>query len=114
MNIASIHTFMVATMLQICAYDGRFYTITAWCSCKKCTSSWSGGPTASGVMPQANRTVAAPRSFPFGTRVIIGGKQYAVEDRTSPRYEGRFDIYMETHQEALEFGNQAMKVWVVK
>lgn len=36
--------------------------------------------------------VACPRHLPFGTKVEIRGKVYECVDRTSLRYNGRFDI----------------------
>ena len=36
--------------------------------------------------------VACPRSLPLGTVVEIRGKAYLCEDRTAPKFDGRFDI----------------------
>jgi hypothetical protein len=37
-------------------------------------------------------TVACPRLFDLGTVVEINGKKYVCEDRTAPKFRGRFDI----------------------
>ena len=81
------------------------YTVTAYCPCGKCCGRWAGGPTASGVRPQAGVTLAAPRSIPFGTRLHLPGLgPRIVQDRTARRYDGRLDVFMRTHAEALRFG----------
>ena len=53
--------------------------ITFYCPCSACCGSW-GNATASGAMPQANHTVACG-DLPFGTRLLIDGQEYVVEDR---------------------------------
>lgn len=37
-------------------------------------------------------TVACPRLFNLGTVVEINGRKYVCEDRTAPKFRGRFDI----------------------
>lgn len=84
------------------------FKLTAYCSCPVCCGIWSGGPTASGVMPTENHTVAMA-GVPFGTELIINGQIYTVEDRGTPY--GHVDIYMEDHNEALQFGLQYSEVF---
>ena len=89
-------------------------TVTAFCPCVRCTGQWSGGPTASGIMPRAGITVAAPRSIPFGTRVRIGDLGvFVVQDRLAKRYDNRFDVFMESHATARAFGKRSLKVTVL-
>lgn len=85
-----------------------YFKLTAYCSCPVCCGIWSGGPTASGVMPTENHT-AAMAGVPFGTELIINGEIYTVEDRGTPY--GHVDIYMESHEEALQFGVQYAEVF---
>lgn len=91
------------------------YRLTAYCSCTKCCGKWSGGPTASGVMPRANHTIAVDTSvIPFGTRVIINGRTYVAED-TGSGIDGKcIDIYFEDHGAALQFGLQYKEVFTWK
>lgn len=84
------------------------FKLTAYCSCPSCCGIWSGGPTASGVMPQENHTVAMA-GVPFGTELIINNQVYTVEDRGTPY--GHVDIYMDDHNEALQFGVQYTEVY---
>lgn len=85
------------------------FTLTAYCSCPVCCGVWSGGPTASGAMPVQGKTVAMG-GIPFGTRLIINGEIYTVEDRGTPY--GHVDIYMNNHQDACVFGRQQADVYL--
>lgn len=87
---------------------GRF-KLTAYCSCKKCCGQWAGGPTASGTIPVEGRTIAMA-GLPFGTKLIIGGMIYTVEDRGTPY--GHVDIYMNDHDTAESFGVQYAEVFL--
>ena len=56
---------------------------SGYCNCPICCGVWSGGPTASGAMPQANHTLAVDAANPFlpmGTKVVMNGIEYTVED----------------------------------
>lgn len=79
------------------------YKVTAYCSCAKCCG-WSTGITASGARATANHTIAAPSTFSFGTKVVINGETYTVEDRGGAIQGNRIDIYMNSHAEALAWG----------
>jgi len=86
------------------------FTITAYCGCKKC----SGGhnKTASGTTPTEGRTIAADTSIlPFGTKVVIDGVVYTVEDRGSGVRGNHIDIFFATHARAMAFGRKTMKVY---
>ena len=86
------------------------WEITAYCACVLCCDK-SDGITASGAMVQANHTVAGPKEFPFGTKLIIKGQLYVVEDRGGGIHGHRIDIYFNTHQEANNFGRQHLDVY---
>ena len=83
---------------------GKF-KITAYCNCTKCCGKWAGGPTASGTMPKAGRTIAVdPKVIPLGTKVIIGGKTYVAEDTGGAIKGKRIDMYFASHTDALAWG----------
>lgn len=93
---------------------GKF-KLTAYCSCSKCCGKWAGSPTASGVMPRANHTIAVDTGvIPFGTKVIINGKTYVAEDTGSAIKGNKIDVYFDSHSKALNFGVQYAEVFVVK
>lgn len=79
------------------------YTITHYCSCSKCCDK-TDGITASGTKVTPNRTIAAPKEFPFGTKLLINGQEYVVEDRGGAIKSNRLDIYCSSHIEALQKG----------
>ena len=84
-------------------------TITHYCNCSQCCGQWAGGPTASGVMPEAGVTVAA--DLPFGTEIEINGERYTVQDRG---VSGMWiDVYCSSHDEALSRGMYTADVYII-
>ena len=49
--------------------------------------------TASGKIAKAGVSVACPRAIKLGTKVKLNGVEYTCHDRTSQKYNGRFDVY---------------------
>ena len=47
---------------------------------------------------------------PFGTKLVIGGLIYTVEDRGTPY--GHVDFYMNSHTDATNFGVQYADVYL--
>lgn len=92
---------------------GKTYKITAYCPCSKCCGK-STGRTASGTKATAGRTVAAPSNFAFGTKLNIGGHIYTVEDRGGAIKGNKIDIFVSSHQEALQWGVRYLTVSVVE
>ena len=85
-------------------------TITFYCPCSECCGEWAGGATASGTTPTAGRTVAA--DLPFGTRLLIDGQEYVVEDRG---VGGMWvDIFVNDHNEALQRGMYQAEVYIIE
>lgn len=89
-------------------YLGTF-TLTAYCNCASCCGT-AGNATASGVMPTSGHTVAMG-GIDFGTKLLINGTVYTVEDRGTPY--GHVDIYMDSHDAALQFGMGSAEVYLV-
>lgn len=83
------------------------YRISAYCPCEKCCLK-SDGITASGTQATAGRT-AAMNGVPFGTKIVIDGHEYTVEDRGRGLGSKIIDIYFDTHDEALNSG-----LWVMR
>lgn len=86
------------------------YKITHYCPCSQCCG-WSTGITASGTYATAGRTVAC-NSLPFGTQIMINGNIYTVED-TGGMSNSTIDIFVESHQEALNLGTYYTDVYLV-
>ena len=85
------------------------FTLTAYCNCASCCGT-AGNATASGVMPTSGHTVAMG-GVDFGTKLLINGKVYTVEDRGTPY--GHVDIFFDSHEEALQFGMSSADVYLV-
>lgn len=69
------------------------------------------GITASGTTVTEGRTVAC-NDFPFGTKLLIGGNVYVVEDRCG--YDGVVDIYFDGYDDAMSWGRRTMEIIVVE
>lgn len=92
-------------------YMGEYW-ITYYCACAICCGKETG-ITASGNPVQAGVTIAADRSFPFGTKLIIDGHTYTVHDRGGAIKGKHIDIYCATHSEALyEHANHWASVYM--
>ena len=89
-------------------YLGRF-RLTGYCPCVQCCGK-SDGITASGTKATAGRTVAMG-GVPLGTKLLINGVVYTVEDRGTSY--SHVDIFFDTHGEALQFGSRYADVYLV-
>ena len=102
---------------------------TAYCLCKKCCGKSPSNPaygvTASGlkIVPGTNMKVVAsdPSVIPLGTNVYIeglyGAKDYGyavVADTGSAIKNLKIDLYMDTHQMALNWGVKTVRVYILE
>ena len=89
---------------------------SGYCNCPICCGIWSGGPTASGVYPTANHTLAVDAYDPFvpiGTKVVMNGVEYTVEDTGAfARYGVQFDVYYDSHAAASAHGHQTWECYL--
>ena len=94
-------------------YLGTF-KVTGYCSCSRCCGK-SNGVTSSGSVATAGRTIAADTSrLPYGTKVVIDGHTYTVEDRGGAISGNRIDIFFSSHAKALQWGVRYCEVYVKK
>lgn len=103
--------------VQTAVYDTNYlgeFKITYYCNCSKCCGKWAGGATASGTSPVAGRTIAVdPSVIPLGSEVIIDGHLYTAEDTGSSIVGNRIDMYMDSHEAALDAGVTCADVYLV-
>lgn len=79
------------------------HRITHYCPLECCNGKGRAWQTASGAPMVIGKTVAASsREFPFGTRLLINGNIYVVEDRGVGR--GCIDILVESDRVADRLG----------
>jgi len=100
--------------------------VSAYCPCEKCCDHWGKIPVSSGKRKTASghtikvgdKFVAAPRTYPFGTEMIIegyaGGKIVKVEDVGGAIKGNKLDLYFDSHQAALDWGRKTVIVRVKK
>lgn len=84
--------------------------VTAYCPCAECCGRWADGITASGKIAEG-MICAADKSIPFGTKFYVKGHgDVTVEDRGGGITDRCLDLLFPTHQEALDWGVQAVLV----
>ena len=87
--------------------------VSAYCPCEKCCGRFADGITASGK-PAVGKLIAAPSDYAFGTVMDVPGYGEAVVlDRGGAIKGNKIDLLFPTHQEALNWGRQYLKVKVV-
>lgn len=94
------------------------FEATAYCPCEKCCGAWAKNRpsgvvyTASGEVAEEGITIAADWSvLPKGTVVEIDGVgTRIVQDKGGAIKGNRIDIYFQSHQEALEYGRQTVRL----
>lgn len=79
---------------------------------------YSGDPkvTASGSKTKPMRTIAADKSIPFGTRIMLEGFDaiFVVEDRGGRIKGNRIDICFATQDEAIKFGKKKLAAVILR
>lgn len=100
---------------------GRAHVIaTAYDNCPICTGKTEDDPafgiTSSGIPATPERTIAVdPEVIPIGTWVYIEGLGvYRAEDTGGAIKGNRIDVFMPTHEDALNFGVQEFDVFLVE
>lgn len=112
---SSTETITEKKMVRVGESLGQVVT-SGYCSCPICCGQWSGGPTASGVYPQGNHTIAVDAYnpiLPFGTKVVMNGVEYTVEDTGNlAQYGVTFDVYYDSHSDALAHGHRTWEAYL--
>ena len=93
---------------------------SAYCACVRCCGK-SNGITSSGAKATEWYTVAAGSGYPIGTVIYIpaladkpNGGWFVVQDRGGAISNNRIDIYMGSHQAAINFGRRNLECYVYK
>lgn len=88
------------------------FSATGYCPCQSCSGKTS--LTYSGTVPKPHHTISADITIlPLGTKVMIDGVVYTVEDIGGSVKGNTVDIFFATHQEALNFGRQNKELFEV-
>lgn len=90
------------------------FNVSFYCPCAKCCGK-TNGITASGAKAQAGVTIAAPSNYAFGTQIYLEGMgTYTVQDRGGAIQGNKIDVFVNSHQEALNLGRKQIRGYVVK
>ena len=89
---------------------------SGYCNCPICCGIWSGGPTASGAYSNCQSYLSVDASNPFvpmGTKVVMNGVEYTVEDTGAfARYGVQFDVYYDNHAAASAHGHKTWEAFI--
>lgn len=95
------------------------FKLTAYCPCEICCGKWANNRPdgivygAIGEELKEGYSIAVdPNVIPYRAEVIISGKTYKAQDCGGAIKGNRIDVYMENHNDALEFGVQYAEVFV--
>lgn len=73
------------------------------------------GITRSGTQVSRGTVAVDPRVIPLGTKLYVENYGHAVAlDTGGAIKENRIDLYMETKDEAFEFGRKEVRVWIIE
>lgn len=96
----------------------KTFNTSAYCSCSKCCGKQTG-ITSSGKKASTWYTLAAGSAYPIGTIIYIpyfkdkpNGGWFVVQDRGGAIKNSRLDVYMGTHNQALQFGRRNLECYV--
>lgn len=95
------------------------FRVTAYCPCEKCCGKWANtrpngivyGASGEELVPYHSIAVDTD-IIPYGKSVFINDVEYVAHDCGGSAIKGnRIDIYMDSHEAALEFGVKNMMVY---
>lgn len=91
---------------------------SAYCGCTICCGINASGITASGERATADHTIAVDANnpiVPMGTKIIMDGTEYTVEDTGNfSRFGVAFDIYFSDHTTALAWGHKNIEAYLAE
>lgn len=96
--------FLIMLVLLLGSYSmshAETYEVTAY--------THTGSVMANGEYPYVG--AVASNDFPLGTVLNIDGSNYVVKDRMA--YDGVIDIFVDSYDEAINFGRRYLEVYVV-
>jgi len=96
----------------------KSFNTSAYCACMKCCGK-TNGITASGAKATEWYTVAAGRGYAMGTVIYIpalkdkpNGGWFVVQDRGGAISNSKLDVYMGSHNSALQYGRKTLEAYV--
>lgn len=75
----------------------------------------TGKRTATGIKPSRGVIAVDPQVIPLGTKLYVEGYGYGTAQDTGGKIKGkRIDVFLETKEEALNWGRQKVKVYILE
>ena len=104
-----VFAYSRSLVMEATAYTNDFYS----------TGRHPGDPwfgiTASGMQAQVGVVAVDTNVIPFHTRLYIEGYGFAIAgDRGAAIRGNKIDLFFDTRAEALEFGRQNLRVWILE
>lgn len=94
------------------------FNTSAYCACKTCCGKTTG-ITTSGAKASAWYTIAAGKGYPIGTIIYIpyfknqaNGGWFVVQDRGGAISNNKIDVFMGSHNQAIQFGRRTLECYV--
>ena len=92
--------------------------VTAYCPCSQCCGPYANGITASGKTAKAKHTIAVDAYnpiVPMGTKIVIEGITYTVEDTGNLNHYGNdFDIFYAHHSDTSQWGRRHVEAYLAE
>ena len=104
--IKQVRLFIITTILAILPLITFAYPVNV----ELTAYTHTGSVMANGEYPYVG--AVASNDYPLGTIVYINGNPYTVADRMASGVHGVIDIFMNSYNEAVNFGRQYTTVYV--
>lgn len=118
--IGSVGLFLISRYVYGSDKYLGVFEVTGYCNDEKCTGKdtfdQGYGITKSGKIARWGMVAVDPKMIPLGTKLKIEGFDTIFEssDIGGAIKKNKIDIWFPTHQDALNWGRQKRKVWIVK
>lgn len=104
--IKQVRLFIITTILAMLPLITFAYPVDV----KLTAYTHTGSVMANGEYPYSG--AVASNDYPLGTIVYINGTPYTVADRMANGVHGVIDIFMDSYDEAVDFGRRYATVYV--